>query len=161
MKTPRTEKNRMNFVRRRLQKKICGIKALFGLTLLFPAITYQRLQRFAPNVLHLHLTRSMDLSKSASTFIRLVAPWLIGPELAGLMRPGLDLPGFATAGLRWTQGSRSSAFWILGFKAVWFYRIFDPLLFKTLVSSFFRFLHIHRPFTSIFFLLVRLSRFLY
>ena len=91
------------------------------------------LQRFASNVLHLRLTFPRDLSKSASTFIRLVTPWLIGPELAGLMRPGLDLPRFATAGLRWTQGSRSFVFWNLGFKTVWFYRRFDPLLFWTLV----------------------------
>ena len=48
------------------------------------------LQRFAPNVLHLRHTVPRDLSKSASTFIRLVAPWLIGPELAELMRPGLN-----------------------------------------------------------------------
>ena len=58
------------------------------------------LQCFAPSVLHLRLTRSRHLSKSASIFIRLVAPWLIGPDLAGLMRPGLDLPGFATVGHR-------------------------------------------------------------
>ena len=87
------------------------------------------LQRFAPNVLHLRVRRSRELSKSANIFIRLIANWLLGRELAGLMRPGIDWPRFATGGLRWTQGSRSSVFRNLGFKTAWFYRRFDPLLF--------------------------------